>query len=232
MKPTCEQVGDHLDDVARQQLPAARGPVQHRAAGEVPAAAHERQTIAELEHVALPVADRGVGAHHPLGVRGVQVDRAVEAMRPLDHARVVVRVRDRDRGEPAAPLDLRRGRLVEQRDAVPQQVGVAVGDEQRALADRECGIGADAGQRALVAELVGVAGGQLGQRRPALPGLRDVLARIEADRARRRRGLRVRVLGPAGNADEPLHGAQHYASRCPSPHASSSSPTGPRRRPR
>ena len=161
MNPTCERSGIDLDDVAGEQLARALRAVQHRAAREVPAAAHERQPVAELEHVALPVADRGVRSHDPLGVGGVQVDRAVEAVRPLDHAGVVVRVRDRDRGQPAAALDLVRGGVVEQRDAVPHQVRVAVGDEQRALADREPRRGADADQRALVAELVRAA------RRPA-----------------------------------------------------------------
>ena len=56
--------------------------MQHGAAREVAAAAHERQPVTELEEVTLPVPDRGVGAHHPLGVGAVQVDRAAEALLP------------------------------------------------------------------------------------------------------------------------------------------------------
>ena len=113
------------------------GPVQDGAAGEVAAAADQRQVLAEVVGLARPVLDHRVVAHHPLAVGLVQQHRALEAVRPFDHRRVVVRVRDRDRGEPAAAVDLRRGRVVEQRDAVPQHVALAVRDEQRALADRE-----------------------------------------------------------------------------------------------
>src|SRR5262249_41570944 len=96
--------------------------------------------------------------------------------------------------------------LVEQRDAVPQQVAVAPGHEQRALADGEARLGADAGEAGLVAELVAMRAGQLGRRRPPLAVGRDVLARVLADRAALGR---TGELDPAGGAD-----GQHAVRSC------------------
>ena len=59
------------------------------------------------------------------------------AVRPLDHRGVVVRVRDRDRREPAFGADPRDDLVVEIRRAVPEDVAGARLDEERALADRE-----------------------------------------------------------------------------------------------
>src|SRR2546423_14075431 len=80
-----------------------------------------------------------VRAHHPLAVGRVQVDGRVEGARPLDHRRVVVRMRDRDRADPAELLDPRAELVVEERDAVPEDVAAPARspDEERALADRE-----------------------------------------------------------------------------------------------
>jgi hypothetical protein len=105
----------------------------------------------------------------------------------------------------AAALDLLGGGVVEQRDAVPQQVRLAERHEQRALADAEPRGGPDPGQALVVADLVGALGAQRRHRRPRLPGLGDVLARVLADRAAVRRGRARRVLDTAGHADEGLH---------------------------
>ena len=85
----------------------------------------------------LPQLDGRVGPRDPLLVVGVQQHRAVEARRPVGHPRVVVRVRDRDRRQPAAALDLRGRLVVEARGAVPHHEALAERDEQRALADRQ-----------------------------------------------------------------------------------------------
>jgi hypothetical protein len=190
-------VGDDLDDVARQQVARAVGAVQHRAAREVAAAADQRQAVAQVEHLAVPMVDRRVRSHDPFRVGGVEVDRAAEALGPIDHRRVVVRVRDGDRRQASALLDLLRGGVVEQRDAVPQQVGVAEGDEQRALADREVRRRPDADEIALSTDIVRAVGAQLRHRRPLLPARQDVLAGVGADggrtrAARRRRGTACR----------------------------------------
>ena len=213
--------------------PDSRGvagrPVQHRAAGEVPAAADQREAVAEVERPAAPEAQGGVLAHRPAPRRLVQVHRAVEAVRPLHHRRVVVRVRDRDRGEPAAALDLGGRVVVEQRHAVPQQVAVAERHEQRALADRELRLGADAGQLALAGGSRCVcsrrSSSSVVQRWPAVG---DVLALVLADRAVVGRRVGVRVLDPAGDADV-MHAAGRYRDRGFAPLGPALRPPGVRR---
>src|SRR4029079_19647690 len=103
-----------------------------------------RQALAELARLAVPEVDPLVGAHDPLAVGGVQVDGRVEGARPLDQRRVVVRVRDRYRGDAAELLDARAELVVEERDAVPEDVAARARrlDEERALADREARLAA------------------------------------------------------------------------------------------
>ncbi|MFN2627632.1 MAG: hypothetical protein ABR569_03220 [Gaiellaceae bacterium] len=110
-------------------------------------------------------------------------------------------MRDRDRVEAAPALDLGRRFIVEQRDALPEEVGLAVRDEQRSLADRELRLRADARQPAIVADPVAVIDAQLLKRRPALPLLRNVLACVLADRAALRWRAGLRKLRPARAAD-------------------------------
>ena len=69
-----------------------------------------------------PRTDARVGPHHPLAVVLVDVDRhAAERAAPLDHRRVVVRVRDRDRPRCRRAPRPRDGRVVDQPDAVPEE---------------------------------------------------------------------------------------------------------------
>jgi hypothetical protein len=157
--------------------------VQHGPAREVAAAADQREPVAEVARLALPQLDRRVRPHDPLAVVGVQEHRAVEAVRPLDHAGVVVRVRDRDRGQAAVALDLSGRVVIEQRHAVPQDVAVAGRHEQRALPDRERRVEPDAVVRALATDLVAVAGAQVVAGPPRLPRGGHVLALVLADRA-------------------------------------------------
>ena len=93
---------------SENQQRSAVGDVQHGPAREVAAASDEREAAAQRERLSRPERDRRRGAHDPVGVVGVQVHGAAEALGPLDHPRVVVRVRDRDPGQAAAVLDLGR----------------------------------------------------------------------------------------------------------------------------
>ena len=191
--------------------PAFSVSVQDGAAGEVAAGPDQREAMPEIERLAVPQRDRVVGPHDPLGVLAVQVDRAVEVVRPLDHARVVVRVGDRDPGEATAVLYGFRGRVVEQCDAVPEDVAVLVRDEQRALADREVRRRADAGEVLLGPDVVvAVLLGELLECRPSLAAGRDVLTRVGADGALVRRFCGCCELGAAGGADEVVHGRRWY----------------------
>jgi hypothetical protein len=54
-----------------------------------------------------------------------------------------VRVRDRDRGDAAELLDPRAELVVEERDAVPEDVSTGRLDEERALADGEARLAAE-----------------------------------------------------------------------------------------
>jgi hypothetical protein len=59
------------------------------------------------------MADHGIGPHHPPGVSRVQEDRAVKAARPILHARIIMRMRDRDGAQTAQCADQRFGRIVQ-----------------------------------------------------------------------------------------------------------------------
>ena len=203
-------VGNHLQDVAGQERAAALGaggPVQHRAPLEVAAAAHQRHALHHLARFALPEADRRIGAHHPLAVGGVKEDGGVKGARPFHHRRVVVRVRDGDRGQAAQRAHDVDRRVVQQRDAVPQDVARRGAKEERALADGEARLRADPVQPRLQSlKGVAVRPPKLGEREPALAAGADVLPLVHAHRARVRRRVGGRELGSAGGAEIRLHG--------------------------
>src|SRR5579864_5166665 len=118
-------VGYHLHDVAGQERAvavAALRPMQHRAAGKMAAGADQRDAVGKLERIAVPEFDRRIGPHHPLAIGGMKVDRRIEGVRPFDHRRIIMRVRNSDADQSAETFDDLKGRLVEQRDAVPQHV--------------------------------------------------------------------------------------------------------------
>src|SRR6185312_671987 len=83
--------------VARHERPSplrALGPVEDLVAREVAAGADEREAVAEFERPPFPEADGRVGPHHPGPLGLVDVDGGVaEGPAPLDHRRVIVRVR-------------------------------------------------------------------------------------------------------------------------------------------
>jgi hypothetical protein len=111
-------------------------------------------------------------------------------------------MRDRDRGDPAELLDLRAELIVEERDAVPEDVAARCLDEERALADREARLAADPDDAGpLLADLGVVIPTELLERRPALAVAADVLPLVLADRAARRRLGAFGELAAAGDAE-------------------------------
>src|SRR5205085_12429354 len=115
-------------------------------------------------------------------------------------------MRDRDRGNPAACLDRSDRLVVDQGDAVPEEVPGGRLDEERALADRERRVGPDPSQPGLLLlDAVAMAGPQLLERRPALAVRRHPLALVLADRARVRRLRALGVLEAARRADKGGH---------------------------
>ena len=157
--------------------------------GKCPPQRGQRQSGRRAPWLALPELDRRIGAHYPFRVGGVQVDgHAAEGPAPLDHRRVVVRVRDGDRGRirrwPRPPAACRRPASG---DAVPQDCCRRGTQEQRPLADGERRLGADPGQSSPASSWRGVL---VRDRRAAHrgwsttgPRFRDVLAFVGADRA-------------------------------------------------
>ncbi len=187
----------------------ARRPVQHRPAGEVPAAANERHAVGEQQGVAVPELDGGVGPHDPLPVGSVQMNgNAAERTAPFHHGGVIMRVRDCDSGEPAERLDDRDRRGIDEGDAVPQYVAGGRAHEQRALADGEFGNRPDADQAGLMLLIaVEMPAPEALERGPPLAAGRNELPLVLADRAARRRLVRRRELAAAGLADEGGHQA-------------------------
>jgi hypothetical protein len=114
-----------------------------------------------------------------------------------------VRVRDRDRAEPAELLDAGADLVVEQRDAVPEDVPARCLDEEGALPDREARRRADANQaRPLLPDVRAMVAAKIVERRPPLAVPADVLSLVLADRAARRRLRALRELTSARDADE------------------------------
>ena len=155
MKLTQRRSADDLDRVAGEQRARAAGagrPVQDAAAGEMPAAADERQTAPRqgIRRLALPEEDRVVGPRDPRAVVAVEEDRhAAKGAAPLRHPGVEVRVGDGDRRQTAALLDRGDRVVVDEADAVPEHVAGRGLDQVGLLADGKARLGGESGQTGL-----------------------------------------------------------------------------------
>jgi len=115
--------------------------------GKWPAVWMSVSPFGEFVRGAGPKADDGVGALDPWSVSFVEMDRGVvEGAAPFDHRAVVVRVRDGDGGDTAESADGADGFFIEETDAIPEDVAVRRLDEERALADGELRLSADANE--------------------------------------------------------------------------------------
>lgn len=96
--------------------------------------------------------------------------------------------------------------VVEQGDAVPQDVAMRGAHEQRPLPDRERRFHADADEVGLLlAQHHGVLPGEVGHGGPLLPIPPDILAFVLADRAVSRWPTCVGVLDATGHTDPSWH---------------------------
>src|ERR1700738_4684085 len=87
---------------------------------------------------ALPVLDGRVGSHHPLAIGCRDVDRRVaESATPFHADAVEMRVRHRDAVQAAPRVDGGDALVIDEAEAVPQEVAARRLDEQRALADTD-----------------------------------------------------------------------------------------------
>ena len=91
----------------------------------------------------------------PLNARavviGMQVNRdAPERAAPFHHCRVEVWMQDSDSLQATEPIDQGNGRRVQHRNAVPQDISIGCGNNQRTLADRKLWLCANADYSRLV----------------------------------------------------------------------------------
>ena len=114
----------------------------------------------------------------------MQMDRTVKGMRPVLHAAIVMRMRDRDRDEAAHCANQRFGRIVEQRNTVPEDITLRGPQKQRALADAKSRLGMDLEQiRFQAPPGVGVPARKPRWRYPSLSATWHILPFIFTDQA-------------------------------------------------
>jgi hypothetical protein len=120
-----------------------------------------------------------------------------------------MRMREGDASQPTPLPHCRHTLLVDEPEAIPEEVAGWRLDQECALSDPDRRIGADAGEARLEVADFDVAAfrTQLGQRGPLLSLGWDVLALVLADRAAVRGSVAGGVLHPAGPADVGLHGS-------------------------
>src|SRR5947209_10774175 len=129
-----------------------------------------------------------------------------ERAAPFHHRRVVMRVRDGNGSNPAQFANTPDALVVNESEAVPQQIAFRSLNQEGTLAYGEVGLraeGMEIGFFFLEHVLVGRT--QLVQRDPFLAVVTNVLALILADATRVRRLRGRRELGTAGFTEERLH---------------------------
>lgn len=146
------QVRDgHVGRAHHPLAPRSGRPMQHRSTGEMPAPADQRDTLLQLESFALPELDAAIRLPHPFGVVGVKMHRHIpERSAPINKRRVEVRMRNGDGAQSAKSVDQGDRRVVDQGDAIPEDVPFRRTQEQCALPDGEFRSRADADETWLV----------------------------------------------------------------------------------
>src|SRR5438046_5245212 len=142
----------------------------------------QRDTFEQFESLALP---KPVRLPHPLGIVGMEMDGDIpKRTTPVDQRRVEMRMRNRDSVQPAKPVDQGDRGVIDQRDAIPQDIPLRCAKEQSALADRKLRLRADPDEpRLVLAESVVVRNPEPLERCPRLALGWDVLALVLADGA-------------------------------------------------
>jgi hypothetical protein len=113
----------------------------------------------------------------------VQKNLRIETLGPFDHCCVVMRMRYRDRTDAAAGVDLCDCSIVQQCDAIPEQIPSRRLHKQSALADSKFGFGANAEKsRRFFFETVSMIGCQTVKRGPFLAAMAYKLPFILANR--------------------------------------------------
>src|SRR5438270_5899360 len=87
-------VGVYIKRVAGEERATITGVMQRGRTRKMPAAAQQGQIVAEIARFAFPQTDRPVVTHDPFLIVGMNVNRALEGVRPVDHCAVEMRMRD------------------------------------------------------------------------------------------------------------------------------------------
>ncbi len=136
----------------------------------------------------------------------MQKDLGVKTLGPFDHRRVEMGMRNRDGADAAACVYLGDCFVVQQRDAIPEQISSGRLEKQSPLAYRKFRFGADAQKlRRFLFDAVVMISRKAFERRPFLAGVTDELPFILANWTARRRFRRIIKLRPALRADKVLH---------------------------
>jgi hypothetical protein len=112
-------------------------------------------------------------------------------------------MRNRNGVQSAKPVDQGDRGVIDQRDAIPQDIPLRCAKEQSALADREPGLRANSYEpRLVLADSVVVRNPEPLERCPRLALGWNILTLFLADGALNRRSVTRRILCAAGTADE------------------------------
>jgi hypothetical protein len=136
----------------------------------------------------------------------MQKDLGVKTLGPFDHRRVEMRMRNRDGADAAACVYFGDCFVVQQRNAIPEQISPGRLEKQSALADCKFRFCADSEKpRRFIFDAVAMINREPFERRPFLTGVTHELPFIFANRTARRRFRSVIKLRPALHADKIFH---------------------------
>src|SRR5437660_1924122 len=96
--------------------------MQDRTSFKMSATIDQRQPIPKRQRCSFPKFDARALAHHPLSIGGVQKYLRIETLGPFDHRRIKMWMRDCDGADTAARVDFRGGLVVDERNAIPEQI--------------------------------------------------------------------------------------------------------------
>ena len=144
----------------------------------------------------------------------VQEYLRIESFSPFDHRRVEMRMRNRDGADAATRIYLGDCFVIQQRDAIPEQISSRRLQKQSALGNRDFRFSADPQKlRRFLFDAVVMISAQLLERCPFLASVTDELPFILANWTARRRFRSFTKLRPALRADKVLHQQKSYRSR-------------------
>src|SRR4030095_14759579 len=153
-------------------------------------AVDQRQIIPKRKCRSPPKIYAPILAQDPFAISSVQKDLGVKTLGPFKHRRVEMRMRNRDGADAAACAYLGECFVVQQRDAIPEQISSGRLQKQSALTYRKFRFGADSQKpRRFLFETIMVVSRKAFERRPFLAGVTDELPFIFANWAVRRRVL-------------------------------------------